>query len=139
MVNESMVNDFTFSLPEREAYSSYGYVWLIDYDRNRYTNLLSEDYTVSLSPGEHLTRFAIRIGGYPLTDEKGNRQYIVYQYDGTLYVRGLIPGDYIALYTSTGQLVCRTTATGTEFTYPLPYQSGYVVRVNRTAHKVLYH
>jgi hypothetical protein len=135
--NAQMEKDFTFSLPEKEAYMDYGYVWLIDYERNRYTNLLSEDYTVSLSPGEHLTRFAIRIGGYPLTDEKGNRQYIVYAFDGTLYVRGLIPGDDLAVYTATGQLLCKTISTGTEFTMPLFHQSGYVVRVNNTAHKVL--
>ncbi len=130
-------NDYTFHLPEPEAFEGYGYVWLIDKQRNRFTNLLEQDYTVSLEPGTCNTRFAVRIGGFPLTDDKGNRQYIVYAFDGTLYVRGLIPGDDLAVYTATGQLLCKTISTGTEFTMPLFHQSGYVVRVNNTAHKVL--
>ncbi len=129
--------DYTFHLPEPEAFEGYGYVWLIDKQRNRFTNLLEQDYTVSLEPGTCNTRFAVRIGGFPLTDDKGNRQYIVYAFDGTLYVRGLIPGDDLAVYTATGQLLCKTISTGTEFTMPLFHQSGYVVRVNNTAHKVL--
>ena len=135
--NREPGTDYTFHLPEPEAFEGYGYVWLIDKQRNRFTNLLEQDYTVSLEPGTCNTRFAVRIGGFPLTDDKGNRQYIVYAFDGTLYVRGLIPGDDLAVYTATGQLLCKTISTGTEFTMPLFHQSGYVVRVNNTAHKVL--
>lgn len=135
--NREPITDYTFHLPEPEAFEGYGYVWLIDKQRNRFTNLLEQDYTVSLEPGTCNTRFAVRIGGFPLTDDKGNRQYIVYAFDGTLYVRGLIPGDDLAVYTATGQLLCKTISTGTEFTMPLFHQSGYVVRVNNTAHKVL--
>ena len=135
--NREPSTDYTFHLPEPEAFEGYGYVWLIDKQRNRFTNLLEQDYTVSLEPGTCNTRFAVRIGGFPLTDDKGNRQYIVYAFDGTLYVRGLIPGDDLAVYTATGQLLCKTISTGTEFTMPLFHQSGYVVRVNNTAHKVL--
>ncbi|MBQ9426275.1 MAG: right-handed parallel beta-helix repeat-containing protein [Paludibacteraceae bacterium] len=137
LANREPSTEYTFHLPEPEAFEGYGYVWLIDKYRNRFTNLLEQDYTVSLEPGTCNTRFAVRIGGFPLTDDKGNRQYIVYAFDGTLYVRGLIPGDDLAVYTATGQLLCKTISTGTEFTMPLFHQSGYVVRVNNTAHKVL--
>ena len=104
---------------------------------NRFTNLLDEDYTVSLEAGENNTRFAVRIGGYPKTDDKGRRQYVVFAHDGTLYVRGLVAGDRITVYAPSGQLVTHATATTTEWTMPLYYQSGYVVKVNDRAYKVL--
>ena len=135
--NREPSTDYTFQLPEPEAFEGYGYVWLIDRQRNRVVNLLEEDYTAVLEAGVNNTRFAVRIGGFPLTDEKGNRQYIVYAFDGTLYVRGLIPGDKLAVYTPSGQMLCKTVSAGTEFTMPLYMKSGYVVRVNDTAHKVV--
>ena len=129
--------DYTFSLPEKEAFSDYAYVWLIDNHLRHYTNLLNEDYTVSLEPGESNNRFAVRIGGYPKTDKNGNRQYVVFTHDGVLYVRGLVAGDRITVYAPSGQLVTHATATTAEWSMPLFYQSGYVVKVNDRAYKVV--
>ena len=129
--------ELTFSLPEKEAFGDYSHVWLIDYALNRYTNMLNEDYTVSLEAGENNTRFAIRIGGFPKTDQNGRRQYYVFAMDGTLYVRGLVEGDKITVYSQAGQLVHTATASGSEFKMPLRYAAGYVVKVNDTAHKVV--
>lgn len=129
--------ELTFSLPEKEAFGDYSHVWLIDYALNRYTNMLNEDYTVSLEAGENNTRFAIRIGGFPKTDKNGRRQYYVFAMDGTLYVRGLVEGDKITVYSQAGQLVHTATASGSEFKMPLRYAAGYVVKVNDTAHKVV--
>ena len=137
MVNDQMVNAFTFSLPEKEAFEGYRYVWLIDYALRRYTNLMEEDYTASIEPGTNNTRFAVRIGGFPKTGADGKRQYVVFATDRTLYVRGLVSGDKITVYTSSGKLVRTVTATGSEFTMPLPVISGYVVKVNDTSHKVI--
>ena len=128
---------FTFSLPEKEAFDGYKNVWLIDYQLNRYTNLMEEDYEVTLESGENNRRFAVRIGGFPMADKNGKRSYLVFAHDGILHVRGLIPGDQIALYAPSGQILCTATASASEWTSPLPVQSGYVVRVNDTAHKVL--
>ena len=128
---------YTFSLPEREAFDGYEYVWLIDYQLNRYVNLLFEDYDVDLEPGEYNHRFAVRIGGYPKTDLNGQRDYVVFAFDGTLYVRGLVEGDRISLYAPSGQLVTHATATTAEWSMPLYYQSGYVVKVNDKAYKVV--
>ncbi|MBO4519438.1 MAG: hypothetical protein J5704_05305, partial [Paludibacteraceae bacterium] len=129
--------DYTFSLPEKEAFSDYAYVWLIDNHLRHYANLLNEDYTVSLEPGESNNRFAVRIGGYPKTDKNGNRQYVVFTHDGVLYVRGLVAGDRITVYAPSGQLVTHATATTSEWSMPLFYQSGYVVKVNDKAYKVV--
>ena len=130
-------NSFIFNLPEKEAFADYTYVWLIDYKRNRYTNLLDEDCEVSLEPGENNTRFALRIGGFPKTDEKGKRQYVVYSHEGTLFVRGLVPGDKITIYSPSGKLVHSAVAADLEWSMPLFYQNGYVVKVNDVGHKVL--
>ena len=129
---------FTFSLPEKEAFAGYDFVWLIDYERNRYTNLMDEDYEVAIPQGENNHRFALRIGGFPKTDEKGQRQYIVFADDGHLYVRGLVPGDRITVYSAAGHLICSAVAGGTEWSTPLAWQVGYVVRVNEKAYKVIY-
>jgi len=128
---------FTFSLPEKEAFAGYSSVWLIDYQLNRYTNLMEQDYEVTLESGENNRRFAVRIGGFPMTDKNGKRSYLVFAHDGILHVRGLIPGDQVALYAPSGQILCTATASSSEWTTPLPIQSGYVVRVNDTSHKVL--
>lgn len=130
-------NTFIFNLPEKEAFADYSYVWLIDYKRNRFTNLLDEDCEVMLEPGENNTRFALRIGGFPKTDEKGKRQYVVYSYEGTLFVRGLVPGDRITIYSPSGKLVHSALASDLEWSTPLFYQNGYVVKVNDVGHKVL--
>ena len=135
--NVNDMTSFTFQLPEKEAFAGYAYVWLIDYKLNRFTNLLDEDCEVSLEPGENNTRFALRIGGFPKTDSNGNRKYVVYTFNGTLYVRGLVTGDKITIYSRSGQLVHSAVASGTEFTMPLFYQNGYVVKVNDVGHKVL--
>lgn len=127
----------TFELPEKDAFADYKYVWLIDYQRNRYINLLKNDYEIELGGGEYHHRFAIRIGTFPKTDEDGNRKYIVYTADGNLYVRGIVPGDQIAVYSPTGSLVHSTIANANEFILPLYHQSGFIVRVNETAHKVV--
>lgn len=126
-----------FSLPEKEAFAGYEYVWLIDYRLNRFTNLQEEDYTVELAPGETNDRFAFRIGGFPKTDKDGARQYVVYSYEGSLFVRGLVAGDRITVYSASGKLIHQAVASGYEYTTPLTYQNGYIVKVNDRAHKVL--
>jgi hypothetical protein len=135
--NDQTVNEFVFDLPEKEAFADYAYVWLIDYRKNKYTNLLDETYTAEIEPGEHNSRFAMRIGGFPKTDKNGSRQYVVYTYEGTLYVRGLVAGDRITVYSPSGQLVHQAVSTGYEYSTPLSPQNGYVVKVNDKAHKVL--
>ena len=128
---------FTFNLPEKEAFAGYDYIWLIDYELNRFTNLLFEDYEVSLEPGENNRRFAIRIGRFPKTDEKGNRCYVVYAHGGQLFIRGIIEGDKIDIYTPDGKHVYSDVAESTEWQMPLSYQIGYIVKVNNKAHKVI--
>lgn len=135
--NDQMVNEFVFDLPEKEAFADYAYVWLIDYRKNKYTNLLDETYTVELEPGETNDRFAFRIGGFPKTDKGGARQYVVYSYEGSLFVRGLVAGDRITVYSASGKLIHQAIASGYEYTTPLTYQNGYIVKVNDRAHKVL--
>ena len=136
-VNNPAEEEYIFSVPEKEAFSDYGYVWLIDKQYNRTINLLESDYTTEIAPGEINTRFALRIGGFPLIDSKGKRQYIVYTYGGTLFVRGLVKGDKIDIYAPSGQKVYSTTASAPEWQLPLSYQTGYIVKVNDKPHKVL--
>ena len=135
--NGQTENEYTFALPQKEAFADYAYVWLIDYEKNKYTNLLEEPYTASVEQGENTRRFAVRIGGFPKTDKNGSRQYVVYTFEGTLYVRGLVAGDRITVYSPSGQLVHQAISTGYEYSTPLSPQNGYVVKVNDKAHKVL--
>ena len=128
---------FIFSLPERKAFESYPYVWLIDYQLKRTINLLDADYEATLDAGTHNNRFALRIGGFPITDIKGKREYIVYTFGGMLYVRGLVPGDRITVYAATGQIITSDIASDTEWSTPLSYQASYVVLVNDTPTKVV--
>ena len=148
-------HSYTFRLPEKEAFApmlntsddpstisndqSSMTIWLIDYTLNRFTNLMEEDYETELSPGENNSRFAIRIGAFPKATKQGKRQYIVYASQGTLYVRGIIPGDHIAIHTVSGQLIKSLTASDYEFTMPVDDHIGYIVQVNDTAHKALNH
>ena len=136
-VSVPYADEYTFSLPEKEAFADYDYVWLIDYDRNRYINLMANDYELQLPSGENTRRFAVRIGKFPKTDSSGKRTYVVFAYDGMLYVRGLIEGDKIHVYAPSGQLIRSAVAAGTEFSMPLLYQSGYVVTVNDQPYKVV--
>ena len=128
---------FAFSLPERKAFEGYTYVWLIDYQLKRTINLLDTDYEATLDAGTHNNRFAVRIGGFPMTDSKGKREYIVYSFGGMLYVRGLVPGDRITVYAATGQIITSDIASDTEWSTPLSYQASYVVLVNDTPTKVV--
>ena len=125
------------SLPEKEAFRAYQYVWIIDYEKNTRYNLLQQDYTLDLAPGEYTNRFAVRIGGFKQPDELSERTYTVFAHEGTLHIRGLIKGDRIAVYSPAGQLICTATATFTDWTMPLFYQSGYIVLVNDKPHKVV--
>ncbi len=136
-VTDTDTKSFTFDLPEKEAFADYAYVWLIDYRKNKYTNLLDETYTAEIEPGETNDRFAFRIGGFPKTDKDGARQYVVYSYEGSLFVRGLVAGDRITVYSASGKLIHQAVASGYEYTTPLTYQNGYIVKVNDRAHKVL--
>ena len=149
-------NRYLFRLPEKEAFVPYlnrlssdpftpseraaeGVIWLIDYAYNRFINLMEEDYEVELNPGENNHRFAIRIGAFPKANKEGKRQYIVYASQGTLYVRGIIPGDHVAIHTVSGQLIKSFTSSGYEFNMPVDDHIGYIVQVNDTAHKALNH
>ena len=128
---------YTFSLPEKKAFDGYEAVWLIDYQKNKFTNLLTDTYEVAIPAGETNRRFAIRIDGVPKRDDDGYRQYVVFTSDGNLYVRGIVPGDRISVYTTTGQLVQHAIADANEYMMPLYFQSGFVVRVNEEAYKVV--
>ena len=149
-------NRYLFRLPEKEAFVPYlnrlssnsltpseraaeGVIWLIDYAYNRFINLMEEDYEVKLNPGENNHRFAIRIGAFPKANKEGKRQYIVYASQGTLYVRGIIPGDHVAIHTVSGQLIKSFISSGYEFNMPVDDHIGYIVQVNDTAHKALNH
>ena len=131
------ISEVTFALPRKEAFADYAYVWLIDYRLNKFTNLLEEAYMASVEPGEHTSRFAIRIGGFPKTGKDGSRQYMVYTYEGSLFVRGLVAGDRITVYSASGKLIHQAVSSGYEYTTPLYLQKGYVVKVNDKAHTVL--
>ncbi|MBR1808741.1 MAG: right-handed parallel beta-helix repeat-containing protein [Paludibacteraceae bacterium] len=121
---------YTFSLPEPEAFEEYGYVWLIDRGQNRVVNLLQNSYTVNLTPQTDNSRFRLRIGGYPL-GSPGKREYIVYTFNETLYIRGLMDGDKISIFAPTGALVKTEIVNGvSEYSTPLHHQSGYIVKVN---------
>ena len=128
---------YTFSLPEPEAFEEYESVWLIDREMNRVTNLLESDYTTTLEPETNHSRLVLRIGGLPLM-ENGKRVYIVYSYNGIAYIRGLIRGDEVALYSASGQVMLSTTAQETEMSIPLAGQGIYLVRVNDFTQKVMY-
>ena len=82
-------------------------------------------------------RLATVIGGFPKTDKDGARQYVVYSYKGSLFVRGLVAGDRITVYSQAGKLIHQAVASGYEYSTPLFYQNGYIVKVNNKAHKVL--
>ena len=136
-VSVPYADEYTFSLPEKEAFKDYAYVWLIDKQHNRTINLLEQDYETDIAKGENNSRFAVRIGGFPLTDSKGKRQYIVFTHSQSLFIRGLVKGDKIDIYTPSGQLICSATATAPEWSKPLFYQSGYIVKVNDRPYKVI--
>ena len=130
--------NFTFSLPDKEPYEPYPYVWLIDYEAKTFVNLQDEDYTLPLEAGEYTKRFAIRIGGFKKNRPAATEtSYVIFASGGTLYVRGTQVGDRITVYTTAGQLVASGMAEGDEWTMLLPLQTGYIVRVNDTAQKVL--
>ncbi len=130
--------NFTFSLPDKEPYEPYPYVWLIDYEAKTFVNLQDEDYTLPLEAGEYTKRFAIRIGGFKKNRPAATEtSYVIFASGGTLYVRGTQAGDRITVYTTAGQLVASGIAEGDEWTMLLPLQTGYIVRVNDTAQKVL--
>ena len=130
--------NFTFSLPDKEPYEPYPYVWLIDYEAKTFVNLQNEDYTLPLEAGEYTKRFAIRIGGFKKNRPAATEtSYVIFASGGTLYVRGTQAGDRITVYTTAGQLVASGIAEGDEWTMLLPLQTGYIVRVNDTAQKVL--
>ena len=130
--------NFTFSLPDKEPYEPYPYVWLIDYEAKTFVNLQNEDYTLPLEAGEYTKRFAIRIGGFKKNRPSATEtSYVIFASGGTLYVRGTQVGDRITVYTTAGQLVASGIADGEEWTTLLPLQTGYIVRVNNTAQKVL--
>lgn len=130
--------NFTFSLPDKEPYEPYPYVWLIDYEAKTFVNLQDEDYTLPLEAGEYTKRFAIRIGGFKKNRPSATEtSYVIFASGGTLYVRGTQVGDRITVYTTAGQLVATGIAEGDEWTMLLPLQTGYIVRVNNTAQKVL--
>lgn len=128
--------DFTFSIPEPDAYTDYTHVYLIDRQLSHVANLLTSTYTASLDRGKHIGRFFLRIGGVPFGTDK-NREYIVYAFDRKLYIRGLVEGDRIAVYSATGQMVVNTVARDAEYTTMLPQAGGiYAVRVNDFSTKV---
>lgn len=128
---------FTFSLPNKEPFDKYQNIWLIDKAENHVTNLLETDYTTSVSQGNNNSRFLLRIGGMPLVKD-GQREYIIFSYQHQLFIRGLIAGDEISVYSAAGQLILHTTANQTEFTAELPQTQGiYNVRVNDKSQKVV--
>lgn len=128
---------FCFSLPEKEAFAGYSYVWLIDRVKGRTVNLMEEDYETDIAVGQQNNRFAVRIGGFPMTDSNNRRTYLVFTKEGSLFIRGLIAGDRIDVYTSSGQLVYSGTAAATEWSRPLPIQLGYVIKINDKPYKIL--
>ena len=136
-INAPDADTYTFSLPDMAAFADYRYVWLIDYDRHSYTNLLNEDYSVELPEGHHDGRFALRIGGYPINGKDGQRQYTIFVLDGTLHVHGLLKGDHVSVFSPSGQLITQAYSAGASFTTPLPIVSGYVVKVNDHTQKVI--
>lgn len=128
---------FCFSLPEKEAFAGYSYVWLIDRVKGRTVNLMEEDYETDIAVGQQNNRFAVRIGGFPMTDSNNRRTYLVFTKEGSLFIRGLIAGDRIDVYTSSGQLVYSGTAAATEWSRLLPIQLGYVIKINDKPYKIL--
>ena len=128
---------YSFSLPEKEAFDGYSYVWLIDQETSTYTNLLNEDYEMTLEAGQYNDRFAIRIGRQPITNPADGSKYIVFVQNRTLFIRGLEAGDQIAVYAPSGQVIASDIASHYEWTMSLSLQSAFLVRINGTPHKVL--
>ena len=147
--NRLLFDLYTISLPEAEAYDSYTHVWLTDHLLHRVVDLKEQDYTFSVKPAEEAdsdsdtkpfvdnSRFTLRIGGLPITNENGQRQYIIYTAESYLHVRGLIEGDRIDIFSAAGQHLSTAIATGNEYITYLPYRVGYVVKVNSQARTVV--
>ena len=120
--------NFTFSLPEPEAFEPYSAVWLTDTYNNKIVNLLKQSYETFIPSGIDTRRFKLRIDGYPLGTD-GKREYISFAHEKTLYVRGLVDGDRVCVYAADGKKVADFIANKTEYELPLP-QGMFVVNVN---------
>ena len=129
---------YTFALPEKEAFAGYDYVWLIDYANKCHTNLLEQEYETVIESGQHNDRFALRFGRFSKPGKQSAGAYTVFAHDGTLFIRGLVQGDKIEVYTTTGHNIFSGTASSaSEWTMPLFYQAGYIVKVNDLPYKVV--
>lgn len=127
--------EFTFSLPEPQAFEPYSAVWLTDTETNHIINLMRESYSCDITAGTDTKRFRLRIGGVPAgTPDK--RTYIVFANKKTLYVRGLADGDSLRVYAANGQKITDITAAQSEYEIPLP-QGMYAVSVNDYNTKVI--
>jgi len=129
---------YTFALPEKEAFAGYDYVWLIDYANKCHINLLEQEYETVIESGQHNDRFALRFGRFSKPGKQSAGAYTVFAHDGTLFIRGLVQGDKIEVYTTTGHNIFSGTASSaSEWTMPLFYQAGYIVKVNDLPYKVV--
>lgn len=125
---------YTFSLPNREAFASYGGVWLKDNLTGITCNLLEEDYTLTTTrTGNHSDRLTVQIGGTAPTPSlegwRNDNAHVVHVADGTLRLNHLQTGKSIRVYTTDGRLVHQSIATGNTHTITVPVGT-YIIIYN---------
>lgn len=125
---------YTFSLPNREAFASYGGVWLKDNLTGITCNLLEEDYTLTTTrTGNHSDRLTVQIGGTAPTPSlegwRNDNAHVVHVADGTLRLNHLQTGKSIRVYTTDGRLVHQSIATGNTHTIAVPVGT-YIIIYN---------
>ena len=125
---------YTLSLPNREAFASYGGVWLKDNLTGITCNLLEEDYTLTTTrTGNHSDRLTVQIGGTSPTPSlegwRNDNAHVVHVADGTLRLNHLQTGKSIRVYTTDGRLVHQSIATGNTHTIAVPVGT-YIIIYN---------
>ena len=86
--------DYTFSLPEKDAFLDYGSVHILDSANGVTTNLMSSDYTTNISASDSPSRFSLIIGG-SASDIRDNTPQGVYTVSGLRLNRPNGRGIYI--------------------------------------------
>ncbi|MBQ9363677.1 MAG: T9SS type A sorting domain-containing protein [Bacteroidaceae bacterium] len=128
----------TFSLPTPDAYADYQHVWLTDHVAGTVTDLMEHAYTLQTETAGHDTeRLTLRIGGMrPDVESHSDHSYLIYTRGHRLFVKNLLMGDLVSVYSVDGILLDRTTANNSEYEHTLN-DGIYVVQVNNTVKKVI--
>lgn len=129
----------TFSLPSPEAYATFTHVWLTDRQAGRVTDLKQHSYTVPLEADETTDiRFTLKFGGIAPNPGASGEQalYQITARQGYIHIEGLLGGENIAVYDTSGRLQLSDHARTNH--YAAPFLPGnYVVKVEGYSRKVL--